>query len=48
MDKALSPYIAGGEGFEERVRASYGIDADADLGQAVGGFQAMTQDALTV
>ena len=50
MDKALSPYIAGGgaKKFEERVRASYGIDADADLGKAVGGFQAMTQDALTV
>ena len=50
MDKALSPYIAGGgaKKFEERVRASYGIDDGADLGQAVGGFQAMTQDALTV
>merc|ERR1719174_567145 len=50
MDKALSPYIAGGgaKKFEERVRASYGIDADADLTKAVGGFQAMTQDALTV
>jgi aarF domain-containing kinase len=50
MDKALSPYIAGGgaKKFEERVRASYGIDEGADLGQAVGGFQAMTQDALTV
>ena len=50
MDKALSPYIAGGgaKKFEERVRASYGIDPDADLTKAVGGFQAMTQDALTV
>merc|ERR1719331_1692 len=50
MDKALSPYIAGGgaKKFEERVRASYGIDADADLTKAVGGFQAMTQDLLTV
>ena len=27
---------------------AYGIDADADLGAPVGGFQAMTQDALTV
>ena len=50
MDKALSPYIAGGgaKQFERRVKESYGIDADADLTKAVGGFQAMTQDALTV
>ena len=52
MDKALSPYIAGGgaKKFEERVLgASYGIDADADLEQAVEGFQAMkARDALTV
>lgn len=49
MDKALSPYIAGGgaKKFEERVRASYGMEG-GDLGKQVGGFQAMTQDALTV
>jgi predicted unusual protein kinase regulating ubiquinone biosynthesis (AarF/ABC1/UbiB family) len=48
MDKALSPYVAGGgaQKFQERVKASYGIDQS--LGSAVGGFQAMTADALTV
>ncbi|KAJ1460295.1 ABC1 family-domain-containing protein [Pelagophyceae sp. CCMP2097] len=48
MDKALSPYIAGGgaKKFEQRVRASYGLDDGASA--AIGGFQAMTQDALTV
>merc|ERR1719174_1899382 len=51
MDKALSPYIAGGgaQAFQDRVLESYGVDKDNLVsGQAVGGFQAMTQDALTV
>ena len=32
--------------YEEEVKRMYGIDGSA--GGAVGGFQAMTQDALTV
>merc|ERR1719174_3036607 len=51
MDKALSPYIAGGgaKKFEDRVLESYGVDkSNLVSGEAVGGFQAMTQDALTV
>uniref|UniRef100_A0A7S3JW51 ABC1 atypical kinase-like domain-containing protein n=1 Tax=Aureoumbra lagunensis TaxID=44058 RepID=A0A7S3JW51_9STRA len=48
MDKALSPYIAGGgaQKFQERVLQSYGVAEDGR--GAIGGFQAMTQDALTV
>ena len=48
MDKALSPYVKGGgaKKYEEEVKRMYGIDGSA--GGAVGGFQAMTQDALTV
>eukprot|EP00468_Gymnochlora_sp_CCMP2014_P013038 CAMPEP_0167751766 /NCGR_PEP_ID=MMETSP0110_2-20121227/6762_1 /TAXON_ID=629695 /ORGANISM="Gymnochlora sp., Strain CCMP2014" /LENGTH=895 /DNA_ID=CAMNT_0007637301 /DNA_START=1562 /DNA_END=4249 /DNA_ORIENTATION=+ len=48
MDKALSPYVKGGgaKKYEEEIRKTYGID-DTAAG-AVGGFQAMTQDALTV
>ena len=51
MDKALSPYIAGG-GAKKHLKKWCGqcmyFYADADFGKAVGGFQAMTQDALTV
>ncbi len=48
MDKALSPYIKGGgaKTYEAEIRKTYGFDDDG-VG-AVGGFQAMTQDALTV
>jgi predicted unusual protein kinase regulating ubiquinone biosynthesis (AarF/ABC1/UbiB family) len=51
MDKALSPYIAGGgaQAFQDRVLESYGVDkSNLVSGETVGGFQAMTQDALTV
>ncbi|GAB5360019.1 hypothetical protein AAMO2058_000591400 [Amorphochlora amoebiformis] len=48
MDKALSPYVKGGgaKKYEEELRRMYGMD-DTASGQ-IGGFQAMTQDALTV
>jgi len=50
MDKALSPYVQGGgaKKYEEELKRMYGMDADAKLSSQVGGFQAMTQDALTV
>jgi len=46
MDKALSPYVKGGgaKQYEDELKRMYGFD---DKG-AVGGFQAMTQDMLTV
>ena len=48
MDKALTPYVKGGgaKKYEEEIRRMYGLDDGA--GAAVGGFQAMTQDVLTV
>jgi len=48
MDKALSPYVKGGgaKKYEEELKRMYGMDGSAQ--GAVGGFQAMTQDALTV
>lgn len=50
MDKALSPYVQGGgaKRYEEEVKRMYGMDGDAKFSNQVGGFQAMTQDALTV
>lgn len=50
MDKALSPYVMGGgaKRYEEEVRRMYGMEEGGDLQAQVGGFQAMTQDALTV
>ncbi|GMH91890.1 hypothetical protein TrVE_jg12289 [Triparma verrucosa] len=49
MDKALSPYIMGGgaKTYERELRKTYGMDEEG-LGGSVGGFQAMTQDALVV
>lgn len=46
MDKALSPYVMGGgaKRYEDELKKMYNFD---DAG-AVGGFQAMTQDLLTV
>eukprot|EP00240_Pyramimonas_obovata_P003426 CAMPEP_0118949866 /NCGR_PEP_ID=MMETSP1169-20130426/50374_1 /TAXON_ID=36882 /ORGANISM="Pyramimonas obovata, Strain CCMP722" /LENGTH=850 /DNA_ID=CAMNT_0006896579 /DNA_START=76 /DNA_END=2624 /DNA_ORIENTATION=+ len=46
MDKALSPYVKGGgaKKYEEELKKMYGFED----GNAVGGFQAMTQDMLTV
>lgn len=50
MDKALSPYVKGGgaKKYEEELRKLYGMEDTSDMQQQVGGFQAMTQDALTV
>jgi aarF domain-containing kinase len=49
MDKALSPYVKGGgaKKYEEELRKLYGMQ-DGSMQSQVGGFQAMTQDALTV
>ena len=48
MDKALSPYVKGGgaKKYEEELKAMYGMDGSVE--STVGGFQAMTQDMLTV
>jgi aarF domain-containing kinase len=50
MDKALSPYVRGGgaKKYEEELRKLYGMDDRDSMKAQVGGFQAMTQDALTV
>jgi aarF domain-containing kinase len=49
MDKALSPYVMGGgaKRYEEELKKLYGME-DGSRQSQVGGFQAMTQDALTV
>eukprot|EP00804_Cyclotella_cryptica_P025632 CCRYP_002844-RA/>CCRYP_002844-RA protein AED:0.03 eAED:0.03 QI:448/1/1/1/1/1/4/272/975 len=49
MDKALSPYVKGGgaKKYEAELRRMYGMEENSVSSQ-VGGFQAMTQDALTV
>lgn len=49
MDKALSPYVKGGgaKKYEEELKKIYGME-DGSMQSQVGGFQAMTQDALTV
>lgn len=49
MDKALSPYVKGGgaKKYEEELKKLYGMEDD-NMSSQVGGFQAMTQDALTV
>eukprot|EP00667_Euglena_gracilis_P002216 EG_transcript_2216 len=48
MDKALTPYVKGGgaKAYEAELRKMYGMDGTT--GTAVGGFQAMTSDILTV
>lgn len=48
MDKALTPYVKGGgaKKYEEELLKLYGVDDS--MQSKVGGFQAMTQDALTV
>ena len=50
MDKALSPYVKGGgaKKYEEELRKLYGMEERGNMQAQVGGFQAMTQDALTV
>ena len=49
MNKALSPYLSGGgaKKYEQELKKLYGME-DTNLQSTVGGFQAMTQDALTV
>jgi aarF domain-containing kinase len=49
MDKALSPYVKGGgaKKYGEELKKLYGMEDD-DMQSTVGGFQAMTQDALSV
>ena len=49
MDKALSPYVKGGgaKKYTEELQKMYGME-DSSMQSQVGGFQAMTQDALTV
>eukprot|EP01039_Chlorochromonas_danica_P002685 gene2685-2934_t len=47
MDKALTPYVKGGgaKEYEKELRRIYGLDQPGGMR---GGFQAMTQDAITV
>jgi aarF domain-containing kinase len=49
MDKALSPYVKGGGAkmYEQELKKIYGMEDDS-VASAARGFQAMTQDALTV
>ena len=49
MDKALTPYVKGGgaKKYEAELKKLYGME-DGSMQSQVGGFQAMTQDALTV
>lgn len=49
MDKALSPYVKGGgaKKYEAELKRMYGMEENS-MSSQVGGFQAMTQDALTV
>lgn len=49
MDKALSPYVKGGgaKKYEEEVKKLYNME-EGNMQSQVGGFQAMTQDALVV
>lgn len=49
MNKALSPYLSGGgaKKYETELKKLYGME-DSNMQSTVGGFQAMTQDALTV
>jgi predicted unusual protein kinase regulating ubiquinone biosynthesis (AarF/ABC1/UbiB family) len=48
MDKALSPYVKGGgaKKYEAELKQMYGMDGSTE--SAIGGFQAMTNDMLTV
>ena len=49
MDKALSPYVKGGgaKKYEAELKRMYNME-DGTLASTAGGFQAMTQDLLTV
>jgi hypothetical protein len=48
MDKALTPYVKGGgaQKYKEELESIYGMDGT--MRGTAGGFQAMTQDAITV
>ena len=48
MDKALTPYVKGGgaQGYEKELKKIYGMDGS--VSGTAGGFQQMTQDAITV
>jgi hypothetical protein len=48
MDKALSPYVKGGgaKKYEAELKRMYNMDGS--MASTAGGFQAMTQDLLTV
>ena len=48
MDKAISPYVKGGgaQGYEKELKKIYGMDGT--VSGTAGGFQQMTQDAITV
>lgn len=50
MDKALSPYVKGGgaKRYEAELRKTYGMSHESDARTKMGGFSAMTRDALTV
>jgi predicted unusual protein kinase regulating ubiquinone biosynthesis (AarF/ABC1/UbiB family) len=50
MDKALTPYVKGGgaDNYAAEVRKTYGMGESLTSAESVGGFQAMTQDALVV
>ena len=50
MDKALTPYVKGGgaKKYEAELMKLYGMEEGGSMQSQVGGFQAMTQDALTV
>merc|ERR1719201_1542771 len=49
MDKALSPYVKGGGAkvYEQELKKLYGME-DGSVDGTVGGFQAMTNDMLSV
>ena len=49
MDKALSPYVKGGgaKKYEAELKKMYNME-DGSIQSTAGGFQAMTQDLLTV
>lgn len=50
MNKALSPYLSGGgaKNYEKELLKLYGMEDSSNVQSKMGGFQAMTQDALTV
>ncbi len=49
MDKALTPYVKGGGAgkYAEELKKIYGMDGGSSA-STMGGFSAMTSDAITV